>query len=112
MTIRCKAAVLRTIGAPRPYARSKPLSIEDVTLAPPKPVELGRIEIAIRHEAGALQVHMTATHGEVLPVGLADQGGGAEPGELGVPDVERRERVLAVEHGAAGLLDRVRRHTD
>src|SRR5690348_17233849 len=40
MTIRCKAAVLRTIGAPRPYARSTPLSIEEITLAPPKPVEL------------------------------------------------------------------------
>jgi flagellar hook-length control protein FliK len=30
------------------------------------PPQLGRIEIAIRHEAGALQVHMTATHGEVV----------------------------------------------
>ena len=28
------------IAAPRPYARSKPLSIEEVTLAPPGPMEL------------------------------------------------------------------------
>ena len=40
MTIRCKAAVLRTIGAPRPWAQSKPLSIEEVNLATPKSVEL------------------------------------------------------------------------
>lgn len=40
MTIRCKAAVLRTIAAPRPWAQSKPLSIEEVNLAPPKSVEL------------------------------------------------------------------------
>src|SRR5262245_45518853 len=40
MTIRCKAAVLRTIAAPSPYARSKPLSVEEVNLAPPRPVEL------------------------------------------------------------------------
>ena len=32
MTIRCKAAVLRRIGAPRPWAQSKPLSIEEVDL--------------------------------------------------------------------------------
>jgi alcohol dehydrogenase len=41
MTIRCKAAVLRTIGAPRPYAKSKPLSIEEVDLAPPKKDDKG-----------------------------------------------------------------------
>jgi len=40
MTLRCKAAVLRTIGAPRPYAESRPISIEEVDLAPPAPVEL------------------------------------------------------------------------
>jgi type III secretion system needle length determinant len=30
------------------------------------PPQLGRIEIAIRHEAGSLQVHLSATHGEVV----------------------------------------------
>ena len=31
-----------------------------------EPPMLGRVEIAIRHSAGALEVHITATHGEVL----------------------------------------------
>src|SRR5262245_17375487 len=40
MPITCKAAVLRTIGLPQPYAETKPLSIEDISLAPPGPAEL------------------------------------------------------------------------
>lgn len=35
MTITCKGAVLRRIGCPQPYAESRPLSIETITLAPP-----------------------------------------------------------------------------
>jgi len=31
-----------------------------------EPPQLGRIDIAIRHEAGSLQVHLSATHGEVV----------------------------------------------
>jgi flagellar hook-length control protein FliK len=31
-----------------------------------EPPMLGRVEIAIRHSAGALEVHISATHGEVL----------------------------------------------
>lgn len=31
-----------------------------------EPPQLGRIEIAIRHEAGSLQVHLSATHHEVV----------------------------------------------
>ena len=31
-----------------------------------EPPMLGRVEIAIRHSAGSLEVHITATHGEVL----------------------------------------------
>ena len=37
MTITCKGAVLRTLGLPRPYAESRPLAIEDITLDPPRP---------------------------------------------------------------------------
>ena len=40
MTIRCKAAVLRQSGAPRPFVDSKPLSIEEVDLLPPGPNEV------------------------------------------------------------------------
>ncbi len=40
MTLRCKAAVLRQSGAPRPFVDSKPLSIEEIDLAPPGPNEV------------------------------------------------------------------------
>jgi NADPH:quinone reductase-like Zn-dependent oxidoreductase len=40
MTIRCKAAILRAAGAPAPYAKSKPLSVEEVTLDPPQAGEV------------------------------------------------------------------------
>ncbi len=39
MTITCKGAVLRTLGLPRPYAESRPLAIEDITLDPPGPLK-------------------------------------------------------------------------
>ncbi|MEQ9121306.1 MAG: alcohol dehydrogenase catalytic domain-containing protein, partial [Alphaproteobacteria bacterium] len=38
--MRCKAAVLRQSGAPRPFAESKPLSIEEIELADPGPTEV------------------------------------------------------------------------
>ena len=83
MTIRCKAAVLRTIAAPRPYARSKPLSIEEITLAPPQPSEvLVRIagaglchsDLSVINGDRARPVPMVLGHegsGEVVEVGSA-----------------------------------------
>ena len=38
--MKIKAAVLRQSGLPRPYAESKPLSIEEVDLDPPKSNEV------------------------------------------------------------------------
>ncbi len=38
--IQTRAAVLREMGLPAPYAQSKPLSIETISLAPPGPGEL------------------------------------------------------------------------
>ena len=75
MTIRCKAAVLRTIGAPRPYSRSKPLSIEEVNLAPPKPVEL-LVRIA---GAGLCHSDLSIINGDrprPLPLALGHEGSG------------------------------------
>lgn len=40
MTLKTRAAVLREMGLPAPYAQSKPLSIETIDLAPPGPGEL------------------------------------------------------------------------
>lgn len=44
-----KAAVLRTVGAPAPYAQSRPLDITEVELAPP-----GRGEVLVRVKATGL----------------------------------------------------------
>ena len=38
--MKVRAAVLREMGLPAPYAQSRPLSIEEVVLAPPGPGEL------------------------------------------------------------------------
>ena len=47
--MRVKAAVLRTVGAPPPYATSRPLDIAEVELAPP-----GRGEVLVRVKATGL----------------------------------------------------------
>ncbi|HAJ03519.1 MAG TPA: alcohol dehydrogenase, partial [Brevundimonas sp.] len=43
--MKTRAAILRSIGASRPYADSRPLSIETVTLDPPGP---GEVQVRIR----------------------------------------------------------------
>jgi alcohol dehydrogenase len=40
MTLRTRAALLRQMGLPRPYAQSKPLLLQDLPLAPPGPGEM------------------------------------------------------------------------
>jgi alcohol dehydrogenase len=75
MTIRCKAAVLRTIAAPRPYAQSKPLSIEEVSLAPPKSMEL-LVRIA---GAGLCHSDLSVINGDrprPVPMALGHEGSG------------------------------------
>ena len=94
MTIRCKAAVLRTIGAPKPYVRSKPLSIEEVTLAPPKPVEL-LVRIA---GAGLCHSDLSVINGDrprPVPMVLGHEGSG-EVVEVGsaIDDVRPGDHVV------------------
>jgi Zn-dependent alcohol dehydrogenase len=38
--VKVRAAVLRQMGLPAPYAQSRPLAVETVELAPPGPGEL------------------------------------------------------------------------
>lgn len=45
MTVETRAAVLSAMAAARPYAQSRPLSVETVRLAPPGP---GEVRVAIR----------------------------------------------------------------
>ena len=94
MTIRCKAAVLRTIGAPRPYARSKPISIEEVNLAPPKPPEL-LVRIA---GAGLCHSDLSMINGDRprrVPMALGHEGSG-EIVEVGaaIDDVRVGDHVV------------------
>ena len=94
MTIRCKAAVLRTIAAPRPYAVSKPLSIEEVDLAPPKPMEV-LVRIA---GAGLCHSDLSVINGDrvrPLPIALGHEGSGVvvEVGS-GIDDVRPGDPVV------------------
>jgi alcohol dehydrogenase len=94
MSIRSKAVVLRTIGAPRPYAQSRPLSIEEVNLAPPKPVEsLVRIT-----GAGLCHSDLSVINGDrprPVPIALGHEGSG-EIVEVGaaVDDVHTGDHVV------------------
>ena len=94
MTIRCKAAVLRTIGAPRPYAQSKPLSVEEVNLAPPKSVEL-LVRIA---GAGLCHSDLSMINGDrprPVPIAIGHEGSG-EVVEVGaaIDDVRVGDHVV------------------
>jgi alcohol dehydrogenase len=94
MTIRCKAAVLRTVAAPRPWVQSKPLSIEEVTLAPPRPVEL-LVRIA---GAGLCHSDLSMINGDrprPVPIALGHEGSG-EVVEVGsaIDDVRVGDHVV------------------
>ena len=106
MTITCKAAVLRTIGAPRPYAQSKPLSIEEIHLAPPKPVEL-LVRIA---GAGLCHSDLSVINGDrprPLPIALGHEGSG-EVVEVGsaIDDVRPGDHVVFQFSAACGRCPR------
>ncbi len=60
MTLTTKAAVLRSRGAARPYADSRPLSIETVTLDPPGP---GEVLVAIK-AAGLCHSDLSVINGD------------------------------------------------
>ena len=58
--MRTRAAVLRTVGEPAPYAQSKPLHVEDVELAPPGE---GEVVVAVRAERQAIGAEGRRGHG-------------------------------------------------
>jgi alcohol dehydrogenase len=94
VTIRCKAAVLRTIGAPRPYAQSRPISIEEVDLAPPAPVEM-LVRIG---GAGLCHSDLSIVNGDrarPVPIALGHEGSG-EVVEVGsaIDDVRPGDHVV------------------
>ncbi|KQY80445.1 zinc-dependent alcohol dehydrogenase family protein [Brevundimonas sp. Root1423] len=90
------AAVLRTMGAARPYADSRPLSIETVTLDPPGP---GEVRVAIK-AAGLCHSDLSVINGDrprPLPMALGHEAAGVvEALGDGVTDLAVGDHVVMV----------------
>ncbi|QTC91370.1 zinc-dependent alcohol dehydrogenase family protein [Brevundimonas goettingensis] len=75
MTITTRAAVLRSMGAAHPYADSRPLAVETVTLDPPGP---GEVLVAIK-AAGLCHSDLSVINGDrprPLPMALGHEAAG------------------------------------
>ncbi len=96
MTVAARAAVLSAMGAPRPYADSRPLSIETVTLQPPGP---GEVQVAIR-AAGLCHSDLSVINGDrprPLPMALGHEAAGVvEALGEGVDDLAVGDHVVMV----------------
>ncbi|MDP6706303.1 MAG: zinc-dependent alcohol dehydrogenase family protein [Alphaproteobacteria bacterium] len=92
--MRVTAAVLRQIGAPQPYAESKPISIEEVELDPP-----GEGEVLVKVGGGGLcHSDLSVINGarpQPLPLALGHEGAG-EVVEIGagIRDIAAGDRVV------------------
>ncbi len=90
------AAVLRTLGAPRPYADSLPLSIETVTLDAPGP---GEVRVAVK-AAGLCHSDLSVINGDrprPLPMALGHEAAGlVEALGDGVTDLAVGDHVVMV----------------
>lgn len=102
MGMKVRAAVLREIGRPAPYAISRPLSIETVDLADPGPGEL-RVRI---HAAGLCHSDLSAINGDrpwPTPMVIGHEAA-AEVVEVGtaVTDVRVGDHVVLVFRPSCG----------
>jgi len=96
MTMKMRAAVLREMGLPMPYAQSRPLSIEEVELAPPGH---GEILVKIR-TAGLCHSDLSAINGDrpwPMPIVVGHEAA-AEVLELGegVTDLKVGDHVVLI----------------
>ena len=81
MSINCKAAVIRSNASKRPYAKSLPLSVEEISIDPPKENEL----LVKIHGAGLCHSDLSVINGSrimQLPLLIGHEGSG-EIVELG-----------------------------
>jgi alcohol dehydrogenase len=96
MTITTRAAVLRAMGAARPYADSRPLSVETVTLDPPGP---GEVLVAIK-AAGLCHSDLSVINGDrprPLPMALGHEAAGVvEALGDGITDLAVGDHVVMV----------------
>ena len=94
--IQTRAAVLRSMGAPRPYADSRPLSVETVTLDPPG---RGEVLVAIK-AAGLCHSDLSVINGDrprPMPMALGHEAAGlVEAVGEGVGDLAPGDRVVMV----------------
>ena len=94
--MKTRAAVLRSMGAARPYADSRPLSIETVTLDPPGP---GEVQVRIR-AAGLCHSDLSVINGDrprPLPMALGHEAAGeVEVLGEGVDDLAVGDHVVMV----------------
>lgn len=94
--MKTRAAILRTVGAARPYADSRPLSIETVTLDPPG---RGEVLVAIK-AAGLCHSDLSVINGDrprPLPMALGHEAAGVvEALGEGVTDLTVGDHVVMV----------------
>jgi alcohol dehydrogenase len=94
--MRIKAAVLNAMGASSPYAASRPLAVEDLTLDPPGP---GEVLVRLR-AAGLCHSDLSVINGDrprPLPMALGHEAAGiVEELGPGVDDLTRGEHVVCV----------------
>lgn len=103
--VTARAAVLTAMGAARPYADSRPLSIETVTLDPPGP---GEVRVAIK-AAGLCHSDLSVINGDrprPLPMALGHEAAGVveEVGQ-GVTDLAVGDPVVMVFMPSCGHCD-------
>lgn len=94
--MRTRAAVLREMGLPRPYAESRPLAIEELELDPPGP---GELLVEVR-AAGLCHSDLSVINGDrprPTPMALGHEAAGvvAETG-AGVDDLAPGDHVVMV----------------
>jgi alcohol dehydrogenase len=94
--VKARAAVLHTVGAPPPYAQSRPLRIEEIEIAPPGP---GEVLVRVR-AAGLCHSDLSVINGDrprPVPMALGHEAAGevVECGPL-VVDLEPGDHVVMV----------------
>ena len=105
MSFTTRAAVLSRTGAARPYADSRPLSVETVTLDPPGP---GEVRVAIK-AAGLCHSDLSVINGarpRPLPMALGHEAAGVvEALGDGVTDLNIGDHVVMVFMPSCGHCD-------
>jgi alcohol dehydrogenase len=94
--MKVRAAVLNAMGAERPYAKSKPLSIEEVELKPPGPGEI----LVRMGAAGLCHSDLSVINGDrprPTPMALGHEAAGVvEALGAGVDDLRKGDHVVLV----------------